>query len=151
MELADGQKRSFRLRFSAQPPKGCAFQYRPRRFSLKMPPSGIFWRSNPLRLQARPYTLCAENRGAGGRTWTPDLLITNQLLYQLSYTSMFALDAKIIYHFTDILSTVFYKVFDEKNMQVLCLPNLLVRKAENLNNSDFIVSCYFREYWDFIL
>ena len=25
--------------------------------------------------------------GAGERTWTPDLLITNQLLYQLSYTS----------------------------------------------------------------
>ena len=25
--------------------------------------------------------------GAGGRTRTPDLLITNQLLYQLSYTS----------------------------------------------------------------
>ena len=24
---------------------------------------------------------------AGGRIWTPDLLITNQLLYQLSYTS----------------------------------------------------------------
>ena len=30
--------------------------------------------------------------GAGGRTRTPDLLITNQLLYQLSYTSAF-LDA----------------------------------------------------------
>ena len=34
----------------------------------------------------------ADNRvvaedGAGGRTRTPDLLITNQLLYQLSYTS----------------------------------------------------------------
>ena len=29
-----------------------------------------------------PYEL-----GAGGRTRTPDLLITNQLLYQLSYTS----------------------------------------------------------------
>ncbi len=28
--------------------------------------------------------------GAGGRTRTPDLLITNQLLYQLSYTSLFA-------------------------------------------------------------
>ena len=28
-----------------------------------------------------------KNSGAGGRTWTPDLLITNQLLYQLSYTS----------------------------------------------------------------
>ena len=27
--------------------------------------------------------------GAGGRTRTPDLLITNQLLYQLSYTSTF--------------------------------------------------------------
>ena len=27
--------------------------------------------------------------GAGGRTRTPDLLITNQLLYQLSYTSGF--------------------------------------------------------------
>ena len=32
--------------------------------------------------------------GAGGRIRTPDLLITNQLLYQLSYTSM--LPAKII-------------------------------------------------------
>ena len=27
--------------------------------------------------------------GAGGRTRTPDLLITNQLLYRLSYTSIF--------------------------------------------------------------
>ena len=30
-------------------------------------------------------------RGAGGRTRTPDLLITNQLLYRLSYTSGYAL------------------------------------------------------------
>ena len=29
--------------------------------------------------------------GAGGRIRTPDLLITNQLLYQLSYTSIFNL------------------------------------------------------------
>ena len=29
----------------------------------------------------------AEEGGAGGRIRTPDLLITNQLLYQLSYTS----------------------------------------------------------------
>ena len=28
------------------------------------------------------------NCGAGGRIRTPDLLITNQLLYQLSYTSV---------------------------------------------------------------
>ncbi len=31
-----------------------------------------------------PYKIV---NGAGGRTRTPDLLITNQLLYQLSYTS----------------------------------------------------------------
>ena len=29
----------------------------------------------------------AEKGGAGGRIRTPDLLITNQLLYRLSYTS----------------------------------------------------------------
>ena len=29
----------------------------------------------------------AEEGGAGGRIRTPDLLITNQLLYRLSYTS----------------------------------------------------------------
>ena len=32
-----------------------------------------------------PYEIL--KRGAGGRIRTPDLLITNQLLYQLSYTS----------------------------------------------------------------
>ena len=32
-----------------------------------------------------------QENGAGGRTRTPDLLITNQLLYQLSYTSIFPL------------------------------------------------------------
>ena len=31
-----------------------------------------------------------EKDGAGRRTRTPDLLITNQLLYQLSYTSTFS-------------------------------------------------------------
>ena len=34
-----------------------------------------------------PYSI----NGAGGRTRTPDLLITNQLLYQLSYTSLYCL------------------------------------------------------------
>ncbi len=38
--------------------------------------------------------------GAGGRTRTPDLLITNQLLYQLSYTSEFlTLDYNTIWKF----------------------------------------------------
>ena len=34
-----------------------------------------------------PYEV-VKSCGAGGRTRTPDLLITNQLLYQLSYTSV---------------------------------------------------------------
>ena len=33
--------------------------------------------------------------GAGGRTRTPDLLITNQLLYQLSYTGVGGLTRNI--------------------------------------------------------
>ena len=33
-----------------------------------------------------PYSF--SHGGAGGRTRTPDLLITNQLLYRLSYTSI---------------------------------------------------------------
>ncbi len=36
--------------------------------------------------------LAAETGGAGRRTRTPDLLITNQLLYQLSYTSTISND-----------------------------------------------------------
>ncbi len=42
--------------------------------------SAPFGRSGTL-----PYFIF---NGAGGRTRTPDLLITNQLLYQLSYTSI---------------------------------------------------------------
>ena len=42
-------------------------------------------------LQSAPFghsgTLPYSINGAGGRIRTPDLLITNQLLYQLSYTS----------------------------------------------------------------
>ena len=34
-----------------------------------------------------PYSISTVG-GAGGRTRTPDLLITNQLLYRLSYTSI---------------------------------------------------------------
>ena len=45
--------------------------------------------------------------GAGGRTRTPDLLITNQLLYQLSYTSIFR--AQIIYHTYTVLSSINFK------------------------------------------
>ncbi len=38
-------------------------------------------------LTQKNVTLADDISGAGGRTRTPDLLITNQLLYQLSYTS----------------------------------------------------------------
>ena len=48
-------------------------------------------KSKTTDLQSAPFghsgTLPCIRIGAGGRTRTPDLLITNQLLYQLSYTS----------------------------------------------------------------
>ena len=43
----------------------------------------------PLGNSPRFNFLPSKINGAGGRTRTPDLLITNQLLYQLSYTSIF--------------------------------------------------------------
>ena len=44
---------------------------------------------SPLATREFPHILLCQALagGAGGRTRTPDLLITNQLLYQLSYTS----------------------------------------------------------------
>ena len=42
---------------------------------------------SPLATREFPHIQFALG-GAGGRTRTPDLLITNQLLYQLSYTSI---------------------------------------------------------------
>ena len=36
--------------------------------------------------------------GAGKRTWTPNLLITSQLLYQLSYTGIFALSRWLLFY-----------------------------------------------------
>ena len=59
-----------------------------------------------------------ENKnGAGGRTRTPDLLITNQLLYQLSYTSVSTLD----YYITNKnLCQVKFSIF-LKNFKTVCL------------------------------
>ena len=50
-----------------------------------------------------PYIFCFIG-GAGGRTRTPDLLITNQLLYQLSYTSLL-----ICFLSTDVLYYIISK------------------------------------------
>ena len=67
-----------------------------------------------------PYAILSEG-GAGRRTRTPDLLITNQLLYQLSYTSEFSFrscihslisSAYIIYHILHHLSTLFSNFFN---------------------------------------
>ena len=43
-----------------------------------------------------PYSLLKS--GAGGRTRTPDLLITNQLLYQLSYTGRCSAHSRPLYY-----------------------------------------------------
>ncbi len=59
-----------------------------------------------------PYAI-----GAGGRTRTPDLLITNQLLYQLSYTSTlygfgFILRNQLYYYSTlPTKCQVFFRIF----------------------------------------
>ena len=46
---------------------------------------------SPMSSLCKRYVkLLVQASGAGERTRTPDLLITNQLLYQLSYTSAFA-------------------------------------------------------------
>ena len=52
--------------------------------------------------------LSLQKNGAGGRTRTPDLLITNQLLYQLSYTSVSTLGYNTI---TKLNSQVFFESF----------------------------------------
>ena len=46
-------------------------------------------------LATRELVHINKDNGAGGRTRTPDLLITNQLLYQLSYTSLYHADDHI--------------------------------------------------------
>ena len=62
-----------------------------------------------------------KGNGAGGRTRTPDLLITNQLLYQLSYTSNFSLLCRLlpddsIYYIT---SQTICQAFFSKNFKIL--------------------------------
>ena len=70
--------------------------------------------------------------GAGERTRTPDLLITNQLLYQLSYTSLSLFSASlpsayIIYHMNYRLSSVFFEFFYFFEKRLFLRLFLLVR------------------------
>ena len=67
----------------------------------------------PLATREHSHIKLKKKIGAGGRTRTPDLLITNQLLYQLSYTSLFVFISffvnrrVILYHIQNRLSRVF--------------------------------------------
>ncbi len=57
-------------------------------------------------------TKMRKTAGAGGRTRTPDLLITNQLLYQLSYTSKLYLAELLDYYITVfVFCQAFFKNF----------------------------------------
>ena len=70
--------------------------------------------------------LSSTHFGAGGVTRTHDLLITNQLLYRLSYTSIF-LTACTFYHMSPGMST---KKFDDyylfSCMKKCCIPAQIV-------------------------
>ncbi len=89
--------------------------------------SAPFGRSGTL-----PYSV-SQTSGAGGRIRTPDLLITNQLLYQLSYTSVIACLTRLCYY-----STVFsfcqhlFLIFSKK-----CFEKFIVSYIEH-----YIKICY---------
>ena len=53
---------------------------------------------SPLATREFPHMKLAFLCGAGRRTRTPDLLITNQLLYQLSYTGRRSAHIRLLYY-----------------------------------------------------
>ena len=63
---------------------------------------------SPLATREIPHMKFVED-GAGRRTRTPDLLITNQLLYQLSYTSKLSQRAWLLYLWYPTLSRTFFE------------------------------------------
>ena len=68
---------------------------------------------HPLATREHPRIRFSQ-RGAGGRTRTPDLLITNQLLYQLSYTSLLIcfLSTDVLYYIiSKTACQEFFKIF----------------------------------------
>ena len=92
MELVDGQNRVTRV-FRARSPllrNSTALALRAGKQS-----AGLFSVRRSPSQGSSPNQLSVKG-GAGGRTRTPDLLITNQLLYQLSYTSVSTLEYNTI-------------------------------------------------------
>ena len=61
---------------------------------------------------------CIEENGAGGRTRTPDLLITNQLLYQLSYTSANIFIISHLFAFVKCFFEIFQNFFDSSESEI---------------------------------
>ena len=66
--------------------------------------------------------------GAGGVTRTPDLLITNQLLYRLSYTSVFPKTSGILAHF-------FFRVKKQVCPFARLFPRGALRPPPQMNNT----------------
>ena len=87
-------------------------------------------------LQSAPFNHSGiRPHGAGNRTRTYDLLITNQLLYQLSYTSaatifIISQDVPFVKHF--------FEVFDFLSFIVIKFRNIS-RDACNTSNFDYTV------------
>ena len=78
--------------------------------------------------------LSVTENGAGGRTRTPDLLITNQLLYQLSYTSAF--DYNIISHLFGLV-----KCFFEFSENFFCCPEQVNQHMKYAGRGDRTRTC----------
>ncbi len=80
--------------------------------------------------------------GAGGRTRTPDLLITNQLLYQLSYTSEFLTpDYNII--FCMHLSTVFCKKLFDILIFLFLYCRIICNKYSKPHGEQYPLRCFY--------
>ena len=89
-----------------------------------------------------PYSLLKS--GAGGRTRTPDLLITNQLLYQLSYTSVSTLvyyttTEQVCQHFFEKYHDFFIFAF----LKLIALPgHIFLKSGSRIDGSRFFLVSY---------
>ena len=81
----------------------------------------------PLATREFSHIKLCQSNGAGGRTRTPDLLITNQLLYQLSYTSLWtSVTTNIISHSTVLVN---------ENQDCFKILNIFAETYHSINDS----------------
>ena len=84
--------------------------------------------------------------GAGGRTRTPDLLITNQLLYQLSYTSESRVSFTTMLTIPDVSRNV--NTFFEKMQKIFPRPYFYpFRDIQQDGPVFFCAHCGQEQYW----